>query len=171
MSPLKKLVLAHEESGMRRMETIQVYAVPPWHDCVPVVCEADREAAIAAANSANDIVIATSASDRGDLVGMGVASITLGSRDDQNPYAAELEAIAMALRCMPDGLQCRELTVVSGSQSSLKATAHPRQQSGQTTIRQIYEHIERLGKGNNRVKMTWAPSRDDDFAMGRKAKR
>jgi sigma54-dependent transcription regulator len=43
--------------------------------------------------------------------------------------------------------------------------------SGQGTIRQIYEHIERLGKGNNRVKMIWAPSPDDDFAMGRKAKR
>jgi hypothetical protein len=38
---------------------------------VSLVCEADREAAIAAANDANDIVIATSASDRGDLVGMG----------------------------------------------------------------------------------------------------
>jgi hypothetical protein len=97
--------------------------------------------------------------------------VTLGSRDDQNPYTAELEAIAMALRCMPDGLQCRELTVVLSSQSSLKAIACPRQQSGQGTIRQIYKHIEQLGKGNNRVKMIWAPSRDDHFTMGRKAKR
>jgi hypothetical protein len=45
-------------------------------------------------------------------------SVTLGSRDDQNHYTAELEAIAMALRCMPDGLQCRELTALSSSQSS-----------------------------------------------------
>ncbi|KAJ0132998.1 C2H2 type master regulator of conidiophore development brlA [Fusarium oxysporum f. sp. albedinis] len=98
-------------------------------------------------------------------------SVTLGSQDDQNPCTAELEAIAMALRCMPDGLQCRKLTVISSSQSSLKAIARPRQQSGQGTIRQIYEHIERLGKGNNRVKMVWALSRGDDFTMGREAKR
>ncbi|KAJ3454423.1 hypothetical protein MRS44_018317 [Fusarium solani] len=187
MSPLKRLVLAHEGSGIERMETIQAYTVPPWHSRVSTVCEADREAAITAAKSANDIVIATSASDREGLVGIGgivayrssdqrdkiVArySVTLGSRDDQNPYTAELEAIAMALRCMPDGLQHRELTVLSSSQSSLKAIARPRQQSGQITIRQIYEHTERLGKGNNRVKMIWIPSRDDDLIIGRKAKR
>ncbi|KAM6505284.1 hypothetical protein FSOLCH5_15485 [Fusarium solani] len=187
MSPLKRLALAHEGSGIERMETIQAYTVPPWHSRVSTVCEADRDAAITAAKSANDIVIATSASDREGLVGIGgivayrspdrtvkiVArySVTLGSRDDQNPYTAELEAIAMALRCMPDGLQHRELTVLSSSQSSLKAIARPRQQSGQITIRQIYEHIKRLGKGSNRVRMVWIPSRDDGLAIGRKAKR
>ncbi|KAI7768236.1 hypothetical protein LZL87_014082 [Fusarium oxysporum] len=187
VSPLKKLALAYEGSGTERMETIEAYAVPPWYNRVPLVCEAEREAAKIAAKNVNDIVIATSASDRGGLVGMGgivvqrspgqtdrmVArySATLGSRDDQNPYTAELEAIAMALRCMPDGLQCRELTVLSSSQSSLKAIARPQQQSGQTSIRQIYEHIERLRKGNNRVKMIWVPSRDDDLSMSREAKR
>ncbi|KAI8402256.1 hypothetical protein FOFC_17562 [Fusarium oxysporum] len=59
----------------------------------------------------------------------------------------------MALRCIPDGLQCRELTVLSSSQSSLKTIARPRQQSGQVTIHRIYEHVERLGKGNTRVRM------------------
>jgi ribonuclease HI len=187
MSPLKKLTLTYEGSGTERMETIQAYAVPPWHNRVSLVCEADREAAIRVAGNASDIVIATSASDRGGLVGMGgvvaqrspgqtdkiVArySATLGSRDDQNPYTAELEAIAMALRCMPDGLQCRELTVLSSSQSSLKAIVRPRQQSGQTSIRQIYEHIERLRKGNNRVKMIWVPSSVDNLSMNREAKR
>jgi ribonuclease HI len=98
-------------------------------------------------------------------------SVTLGSRDDQNPYTAELEAIAMALRCMHDGPQFRELTVLSSSQSSLKAIARTRQQSGQVTIRQIYEHAERLGKGNNRVKTVWVPSQDDSLTMSREAKR
>ncbi|KAJ3454196.1 hypothetical protein MRS44_018090 [Fusarium solani] len=160
LSPLKRLALAFEKSGIERMETIQAYAVPPWHNRVSLVCEADREAAIAAANDAKDIVIATSASDREGFVAMG-GFVTQESTGQ----------VAMALRCMPDGLQCRELTVISSCQSSLKAIARPRQQSGQTTIRQIYEHIERLARGNNRVKMIWAPSRNDGFAMGRKAKR
>ncbi|EXK77151.1 hypothetical protein FOQG_18137 [Fusarium oxysporum f. sp. raphani 54005] len=105
-------------SGMERMETIEAYAVPPWHNHLSLLCEADREAATTAAKNASDIVIATSASDKGGLVGMGgiVAqrsprqtdkiaarySVTLVSRDDQNPYTTKLEAIAMALRCMPD---------------------------------------------------------------------
>ncbi|EGU72281.1 hypothetical protein FOXB_17211 [Fusarium oxysporum f. sp. conglutinans Fo5176] len=187
MSPLRKLTLAHEGSNIERIETIQAYAVPLWHNHVSTVCEADREAAIAAAENVSDIAIATSASGRRGLVGMGgtvahrsfgqtdtvVASysVTLGSRDDQNPYTAELEAIAMALRCMPDGLQRRELTVLSSSQWSLKAIARPRQQSGQITIRQIYKHIERLGKGNNRVEMVWVPSQDDCLTMSCEAKR
>lgn len=187
MSPLKRLVLAHEGSGIERMETMQAYMIPPWHNCGSLICEADREAAITAAKDVSDIIIATSASDRGGLVGMGgivthrssgqtdkiVArySVTLGSRADQNPYTAELEAIAMALRCIPDGLQRRDLTILSSSQSSLKAIRRPRQQSGQVTVRQIYEHVERLGKGINRVKMIWIPSRDDDLTMGREAKR
>jgi hypothetical protein len=53
------------------MKTIQAYAAPPWHNRVLLVCEADCDAAIASAESASDIVIATSASDRGGLVGIG----------------------------------------------------------------------------------------------------
>jgi ribonuclease HI len=132
------------------METIQAYIVPLWHNHVSLVCKADQEAMIIAAKDANDIMIATSASDREGLVGIGsiiayrssgqtdkmVArySVTLRPQDDQNPYIAELEAIAMALRCMPDGLQCQELIVLSSSQSSLKAIAQLQQQSGQVTI-------------------------------------
>lgn len=99
---------------------IQAYTVPPWHNRISLVCKADQEAVITAAKDANDIVIATSASDREGLIGIGgivayrlsgqigkiVArySVTLGSQDDQNPYMAELKAIAMALQCMPDSL-------------------------------------------------------------------
>ncbi|RYC77831.1 hypothetical protein BFJ63_vAg19295, partial [Fusarium oxysporum f. sp. narcissi] len=123
MSPLKKLTLAHEGSGMERLETIEAYAVPPWHNHVSLLCEADREAATTAAKNASDIVIATSASDKGGLVGMGgivaqrsprqtdkiVArySVTLVSRDDQSPYTTKLEA----MRCMPD----RPCTSVDGN--------------------------------------------------------
>jgi hypothetical protein len=143
--------------------------------------------AVTAANSAEDITITTSSSDKGGMVGMGgiishratgqanrvVArySVTLGPRDDQNPYTAELGAIAMALRCMPDGLQNRILTILSSGQSALKAIARPRQQSGQCAIREIYNHIRRLRKGNNSVKMIWVPSRDDAFPLGPKSKR
>ncbi|RKK97848.1 hypothetical protein BFJ70_g17589, partial [Fusarium oxysporum] len=51
MSPLKKLALAYEGSGTERMETIEAYAVPPWYNRVPLVREADREAAKIAAKN------------------------------------------------------------------------------------------------------------------------
>ncbi|RKK47321.1 hypothetical protein BFJ69_g18183, partial [Fusarium oxysporum] len=144
ISPLKKLALAYKGSGTERIETIKAYAVPPWYNRVPLIREADRGAAKIAAKNVNDIVIATSASDRGGLVGIGgiVAQRSPGQTDR-----------------------------IVASQSSLKAIARPQQQSGQTSIRQIYEHIERLRKGNNRVKMIWVPSRDDDLSMSREAKR
>lgn len=151
ISPMKRLALALGGSGIGRMETIEAYTAPPWHARVSLVCEVERKMAIAAANSAEDITITTSASDKGGMVGMGgivshraagqanrvVArySVTLGSRDDQNPYMAELGVIAMALRCMPDGLRDRRLTILSSGQSALKAIARPRQQSGQCAIR------------------------------------
>ncbi|KAL6405551.1 reverse transcriptase [Ilyonectria robusta] len=125
--------------------------------------------AMETANRMEGILVATSASEKAGRVGMGgivrdtlgntpgevVArySITIGSRDDQNVYTAELEAIAMALRCMPDGLQHRELTVMTSSRSALEVVAQPRQQSGQCTVKEIHKHAERLQKSGNIVKM------------------
>lgn len=132
------------------------------------------------------ILAATSASGKAGRVGIGgivrdternradqvVArySITIGSRDDQNTYTAEVEAIAMALRCMPDGLQHRQLTLMTSNRSALEVVAQPRQQSGQCTIQEIHKQAERLQKGGNTVKMLWVPSGDKDFAMGSEAK-
>lgn len=71
-------------------------------------------------------------------------SITIGSRDDQNTYTAELEAMAMSLRCMPDGLQHRQLTLMTSNRSALEVIAQPRQQSGQRIIQEIHKQAERL---------------------------
>ncbi|KAH7461722.1 hypothetical protein FOMA001_g18803 [Fusarium oxysporum f. sp. matthiolae] len=174
MSPLKKLTLAHEGSGMERMETIEAYAVPPWHNHVSLLCEADREAATTAAKNASDIVIATSASDKGGLVGMGgiVAqrsprqtdkiaarySVTLVSRDDQNPYTTKLEAIAMALRCMPD----RPCTSVDGN--SDEGTLDPASEtvSRLENKRQLQSHdISRLNQLVPRLKEDQQLQSDD----------
>lgn len=46
-----------------------------------------------------------------------------------------------------------------------------RQQLGQYAIREIYNHIRRLRKGNNRVEIIWVPSWDNIFLLRPKAKR
>ncbi|KAG8664901.1 uncharacterized protein FPOAC1_012878 [Fusarium poae] len=40
-------------------------------------------------------------------------SVTLGPRGEQNAYTAELEAIALVLRCMPDGLRHRDVIIAT----------------------------------------------------------
>jgi hypothetical protein len=70
MSPLKKLALTHEGSGIERMETIQAYTIPPWHNRISLVCEADRQATITAAKDTTDIIIATNASNKEGLIGI-----------------------------------------------------------------------------------------------------
>jgi hypothetical protein len=115
------------------------------------------------------VLIATSASAKNGIVGMGGVirnvgsggaddvlakySVTLGPKDEQNAYTAELEAIAVVLRCMPDGLRHRDVIITTRNRSALQAITKPRQQSGQGTIREIYRHITRLEKSDNTIKM------------------
>jgi hypothetical protein len=180
---------------MERMETIEPYALPPWHRHMVVEYDSDEEMAadvdtdddVTKTSNMRQVLIATSVSVRNGLVGMdGVVcntagggvnddviakySVTLGPRDEKNAYIAELEAIAMVLRCMPDGLQYQDIIVATRNRSALQAIAKPRQQSGQGTIREIYRHARRLEKGGNTIKMRWASSTNESFTLGVKAK-
>jgi hypothetical protein len=183
---MKKLALAQGGNTAERMEITQAYTLPPWHSRLPIGYDLDRDMATETANTMEGILAATSASEKAGRVGMGgivrdtlsnrpgdvVArfSIMIGSRDDQNVYTAELEAIATALRCMPDGLQHRQLTVMTSSRSALQVIARPQQQSGQCTVQEIHRHAERLQKSGNIIKMLCVPAGDKDFPMGSEAK-
>jgi len=60
------------------------------------------------------------------------------------PYTAEQAAIATVPKCMPAGLRRRELTILTSNRSALQVIRRPRRQSGQRTVRQIYDRIECL---------------------------
>lgn len=110
------------------------------------------------------ILVATAASARGrtgepGLVGFGVRarvmllrarerperySVTLAYRDEQIPYTAELLAIEEALRRLALICAHREISVLSRSLASLQVLKDPKQQSGQTTIREIYARVKEL---------------------------
>ncbi|KAG4273198.1 hypothetical protein FPRO04_14577 [Fusarium proliferatum] len=159
----------------KRMETIEPYALPPWHGRMVVEYDTDTEAVgdagsgddVTETSSMRQVLIATSASARNGIVGMGGVvrnvgsggaddvlakySVALGPKDEQNAYTAELEAIAVVLRCMPDGLRHRDVIIATRIRSALQAIAKPRQQSGQRTIREIYK--QRLEKGGNTITM------------------
>ncbi|KAM5527566.1 hypothetical protein FOXYSP1_19928 [Fusarium oxysporum f. sp. phaseoli] len=184
LSPLTKLALAHN-GAVERMETIEPYTLSPWHRHTAMEYDSDKEAAVdvdigdelTETSNMRQVLIATSASARNGLVGMGGVvgntagggatddvmakySVTLGPRDEQNAYTAELEAIAMH----------QDIIVATRNRSALQAIAKARQRSGQGTIREIYRHARRLEKGGNTIKMRWVLSTNESFTLGVKAK-
>jgi ribonuclease HI len=184
-SPLQKIADAHQRTPTDRMEIIQPYVVTPWEDRLSTTIELDKEKAVEIANLTHGIQIATSSSERRGIVGMGGAiydtlsnmqngepitySVTLGTRTEQNPYTAELAAIAMAIRCLPLFLVGRQITIFTSSQSALLAISQPRNQSGQISIGQIYDAARTLRKRGNRVFISWVPAQAE-FELGKKAK-
>jgi ribonuclease HI len=185
MSPVQKIARTMEGIQVDRMETIREYAIPPWEPRLQTIQEPDREKAAEMANEARDLVIATSSSVKNGIVGMGGIvqdnlfsgsskivvnyAATLGMREEQNPYTAELAAIAMALKSMPPRISHRHITIVTRNQSAIAAIRQPRQQSGQGLIMQIYESAKLLKQRGNSIDFRWAPA-ESNFSLGPEAK-
>lgn len=185
VSPLQKIARAMDEVQVDRMETIQEYAIPPWEPRLRATVVPDRKKAAEMASRITGIVTATSSSVKKGIVGMGGITqdtlfnrageavtryaVTLGTREEQSPYTAELAAIAMTLKNMPPGTLHRHITVTTRSLSALAAIQQPRQQSGQSIIRQIYESAELLKQGGNSVDFIWIPA-ETNFKLGDEAK-
>jgi exonuclease III len=175
VSPLQKIALAHQP--VKGIETIQSFAVPPWDKRINTIVIPDHKEAAQAARDAQGIVVAVCSSEKNGIVGMGGAvcdttsawssyaisstsyAVTLGSRDRLNPYFAELIAISTAIQSLV-GLPVRNrvITILSSNLSALQAINHPRQQSGQSYICQIYEAVDRLKATGNQVFAIWAPA-------------
>jgi ribonuclease HI len=185
VSPLQKISRAMEGAQVDRMETIQEYAVSPWEPRLRPTVEADRAKAAEMANKTTGIVIATSSAVKRGMVGMGgiardtlfsrtsetVTSyaVALGTREEQNPYTAELAAIAMALESLPASVRHRHITIITRNQSALAAIRQPRQQSGQDIIRRIYELTRLHQQRGNTIDLQWVPA-ETEFALGTEAK-
>ncbi|KYK58873.1 reverse transcriptase [Drechmeria coniospora] len=172
------------KAGKRFVSPMQKIALA-LSDRIQVVGEPDQ-VEMGKPNDVEGIVIATSSSLRNGAVGMGGVvrdttlnsagevlashSVTLGFRDEQNPCTAELAAIVMALKCMPAGLHRRDLTIITSNRSALQVIRRPRQQSGQCTVRQIYDRIEHLRSRRCGVTFLWVPASDEDFELDPMAK-
>jgi hypothetical protein len=77
--------------------------------------------------------------------------------------------MAMAVKLLPLDLIRRQITIFMSNQAALLATSQPRQQSGQASIREIYDAVRAQRQRGNRFRIVWIPSHED-FELGRKAK-
>jgi hypothetical protein len=88
--------------------------------------------------------------------------VTLGPKDRLNLYFAELIAISTVLQYLA-ALQIRHrvITILSSNLSVLQVINHPKQQSGQSHICQIYKSADRLKETGNQVFAIWAPAHEE----------
>lgn len=182
-SPLQKIAEAHLGTPTERMEIIRPYVIAPWEERLSTKINPGK--AVETANATYGICIATSSSERKGMVGMGGAihdtlgmltrrepttyAVALGAREEQNPYTAELAAIAMAMRCLPHNLVGTRITIFTSNLGALLAVGQPRHQSGQVSIEEIYRAARSLRKGGNSISLAWIPSQGD-FDLNRRAK-
>lgn len=142
------------------LECIQPYTLAPWERRIPLQIE-DGEAPIP-----EGLQIATSSSARNGLVGSGFAlrgdisisaTMTIGPQTEQNTYTAELAAVAMAVTHLPSLAHHMTITILTSNQAALLAICHPRQQSGQESIKQIYKKVRELRARANIIQGQWMP--------------
>jgi hypothetical protein len=125
----------HQCTPTDRMEVIQPYIMAPWEERLRARIDPEREEAIKVANTTCGIRVATSSSERRGVVGMGGAihdtlgivssretitySVSLGPRTEQNPYTAELAAIATAIKRLPLHLVGSQIIIFTSNQGAL----------------------------------------------------
>jgi ribonuclease HI/exonuclease III len=166
-SPLYQVAEALKDIEMEQMETIRPCVLAPWEKRVQAVSE--NAAQRLEANWA--VRIAVSSSSRNGVVGMGGAisiqnnetrsfSTTLGKREEQNPYSAELAAMAEALSRLPK-LRFRNIALTTRNKAAVLTLRRPRQQSGQSYISQLYETVRTLRRDGNTVTALWLPASEE----------
>jgi ribonuclease HI len=163
---------------METLETINPFTLTPWEVRVQAGVEATPQSPTVPGGL---MEIATSSSARNELVGFGVAierqpppyrrlklktlSVTLGARAEQNPFSAELAAMAHALN-MVVGLKDYRITLLTSNKAAALTLRNPRQQSGQEFVCQQYKLMRKLRRNGNQINIRWIRTSDDNKLRG-----
>ncbi|KOS36535.1 hypothetical protein ACN38_g12716 [Penicillium nordicum] len=146
-SPLYRVADALKHIDMETLETINPFTLAPWEERMQPDMDQPQDVQTRAGLY---MQIAVSSSARNELVGFGVAiekqppryrklrlktlSVTLGARAEQNPFSAELAAMAHALK-MVVGIKDYRITLLTSNKAAALTLRNPRRQSGQELIR------------------------------------
>mgnify|MGYP002718720533 FL=1 len=177
-SPLYHVAEALKHIDMETLETINPFTLAPWEERVQTDVDEPQEPQTEAGGC---MQIAVSSSARNELVGYGGAiekqppryrklklktfSVTLGVRAEQNPYSAELAAMAYVLN-LPPALKGYRITLLTSNKAVVLTLRNPRQQSGQGHVDQIYKLIKRLRRNGNWINIRWIPTSEENKLLG-----
>ncbi|KAI2811952.1 transcriptional regulator family: Zinc finger, CCHC-type [Aspergillus niger] len=177
-SPLYQVADALKNIDMETLETINPFTLAPWETRMQTDGEAMPDPQSAPGGS---IQIAISSSARNGMVGFGMAiekqppryrklklktfSMTLGARSEQNPFSAELAAIAHILNGLV-GLKGFRLRLLTSNKAAALTLQNPRQQSGQEFVCHTYKLMNRLRRKGNHIRILWVPISEDNKLLG-----
>ena len=176
-SPLYGITTMVSKRSTPPMEIIHEYALPPWTTRIQLLREDVRTQLVEAPRDVQGLIVVTAGSQKNSRLGIGsivcdtardgadriiaTCSAAVGSSRQQNPYAAELEAIAKALESIPSNLASRNVTVIPSNRSVVAAIRRPGRQSGQCTVRRIYDRVKHLRISGYSVGLMWEPANED----------
>lgn len=176
-SPLCHLKRCAANTHKGRFETILPYAIPPWQSRIEVQTLSQSMTALSKIKemvNRGGIGIITTVAEKKGKIGYGGASVTKdtpatpflgfhGTREEQNPYTAELAAVAKTLDAIA-GIQestPRDIVIASKNQAMLQALSKPARQSGQRDISRIYLSKQRLEERGWRIVSIWFPASEE----------
>ena len=194
-SPLQKIAEYARGAPLDELEATQPYISAPW-DARPEIANSvdDGEQAAGCAQGIQSIRVATSASARNRLVGIGGAidgidwirnncerceyDKTIGTNAQSDAYAAALASIEVGLGLVVSAVYDNTLSarvrgqvthVFTNNRTVLVTLRNANRRSGQWIISGILKHVRRLKESHNRVIFAWAPV-SPIFELGQKAK-
>jgi ribonuclease HI len=125
--------------------------------------------------------VAVSSSARNGLVGFGVAiekqppryrkpklrtfSVTFGARSKQNPFSAELAAMAHTLNMLV-GLEDYRIMLLTSNEAAALTIRNPRRLSGQEFVCQTYKLMKRPRRNGNHISIQWVPTSKGNKLLG-----
>jgi hypothetical protein len=194
-SPLQKIAESARGAPMDELEATQPYISAPWDARLDIANSVDDgEQAAGCAQGVQGIRVATSASARNRLVGIGGAidgidwicdnlerceyDKTIGTNAQSDAYTAALASIEVGLGLVVSAVYDNTLSarvrgqvthVFTNNRTVLVTLRNGTRRSGQWIISGILKHVRRLKESHNRVVFAWAPV-SPIFELGQKAK-
>jgi ribonuclease HI len=182
--PLAETMKTMEIRELETLETIEPTPLEPWRQPTfdRITIEQDKVQAldqVAEIMRTSDSVIYTDASAKDSNLGAAVVmpgqsnerqrtwQIGIGPGCNWTVHAAELIAIYQATEIIDKEIvdETREgteqekiLTIVSDSQSAIRAIANPSGKSGQGIVRRILDRVKALRERRIKVRLYWIPS-------------
>jgi hypothetical protein len=166
VSPLQKIAAEHSQGMTAGIETTHPYALPPWEERLEVRGTEAGAGDYGSPGRSGEVWIATSEDGGMEPV---VRGDWIGTQGDQNPYSAELVAIALALRAVFGWRRATAVIVVSRNKAVLQALSNPAQQAGQGHMIRAYKEIRRLRQEGKEVIARWTEEGVMD-GIGKRAK-